>query len=298
LGASAALAALLVYRPRRAPTAPDEPQSSAHEEGIQAEAQDIAMPAVQLPLLAILGAILMIMGWIGMAFLTHMPTAVQVPPAPMVVNLVLAAMGAALTAGLYSWFTTNHLNSLMSARAIVAGLVVAAAGAPFIPAWSALVAGLLVGVLLPLLIYFFDRVLCLEDTAASLATFGVPALLGLLLPALVADGRYGVGWNGVGAESFMGVSGQGVSGLLVAPGYTADWPGQMYAQLVGLVAILIWSGAVTWLLLRGLTALTQAWQRTGLEFGAPPRPAADEDEAIPVHDESLRAPEDQAAGAN
>jgi Amt family ammonium transporter len=299
LGASAALAALLVYRPRRARRSRDEVRLSADDEaGFQDEAQEVSMPAVQLPLLAILGAILMVIGWIGMAFLVHMPTAVQVPPASIIANLVLAAMGAALTAGLYSWFTTNQLNSLMSARAIVAGLVVAAAGAPFIPAWSALAAGLLVGVLLPLLIYFFDQVLRLEDTGASLATFGAPALLGLLLPALVADGRYGVGWNGVGTESFMGVSGQGVSGLLVAPGFTTDWPGQMYAQLVGIVAILIWSGAVTWLLLRGVTALTQAWQRTGLEFGAPPQPAAGEDEVMPVREESLRTPEYQTAGAN
>jgi Amt family ammonium transporter len=239
----------------------------------------------------------MLIGWIGMAFLVHLPTAGQVPPAPAIANLVLAAMGAALTAGLYSWFTTNHLNSLMSARAMVAGLVVAAAGAPFIPAWSALAAGLVVGITLPLLIYFFDRVVWLEDSGAILATFGAPALLGLLLPALVADGRYGVGWNGVGAESFLGVTGQGVSGLLVAPGFAADWPGQAYAQLLGIVAILVWSGVVTWLLLRGLTGLIQAWQRTGLEFGAPPQPVASEDEVLPPREDSLMPREDQTAGA-
>jgi Amt family ammonium transporter len=298
LGASAALAALLVYRPKQpGPDSQELQDAAADGADVQGEAQDTSMPPVQLPLLAALGAILMLIGWIGMAFLVHLPTAGQVPPAPAIANLVLAAMGAALTAGLYSWFTTNHLNSLMSARAMVAGLVVAAAGAPFIPAWSALAAGLVVGITLPLLIYFFDRVVWLEDSGAILATFGAPALLGLLLPALVADGRYGVGWNGVGAESFLGVTGQGVSGLLVAPGFAADWPGQAYAQLLGIVAILVWSGVVTWLLLRGLTGLIQAWQRTGLEFGAPPQPVASEDEVLPPREDSLMPREDQTAGA-
>jgi len=190
----------------------------------------------------------------------------------MAVNLALSALGGTLTAGLYSWFTTSRLNPLMAARGLAAGLVVAAAGAPFIPAWSALAAGLIVGLLLPPLIFLFDRVLRLEDIAGALAAFGLPALLGLLLPGLVADGRYGVGWNGIGADSFLGVAGQGVSGWLAAPGFAANWPGQLYAQLIGAAAMFTWSFGLSWLLLRGLAGLIHAWERSGLEFGAPPQP--------------------------
>ncbi len=307
-GAAAALAALLVFRSRPAASPVDEVQTPAadletvgaadpyDEEALTDEPESVPMPPVHLPLLGLLGAALMLIGWIGTAFMAHLPTAVGVLPAPMAVNLVLGALGGALTAALYSWFTTGNLNSLMSARGMAAGLVVVAAGAPFIPAWSALVAGLVVGFLLPPLIYLFSRVLSLEDTAGALATFGLPAILGLLLPALVADGRYGVGWNGTGLENFLGVAGQGVSGLLVAPGFATNWPAQIYAQLVGATAILVWSLALSWLLMRSLAGLIHAWERTGLEFGTPPEPVVADEEALSLQGDALEAGEEGVSG--
>jgi Amt family ammonium transporter len=308
-GAAAALAALLVFRRRPAAGPLDEVQTPAadlealgaaadpyDEEASTDEPEAVLMPPVHLPLLGLLGAALMLIGWMGMAFMAHLPTAVGVLPAPMAVNLVLGALGGALTAALYSWFTTGNLNSLMSARGMAAGLVVVAAGAPFIPAWSALVAGLVVGFLLPPLIYLFSRVLRLDDTGGALATFGLPAILGLFLPALVADGRYGVGWNGTGLENFLGVAGQGVSGLLVAPGFASNWPAQIYAQLVGAIAILVWSLGLTWLLMRSLAGLIHSWERTGLEFGTPPEPVVADEEAPPVPDDALEAGEEGVSG--
>jgi Amt family ammonium transporter len=308
VGAGAALAAFLVFRnkpasegPAAAPAAapetnevPDtDPQGSGEDELVPNESEIVPMPPVHLPLLGLLGASLMVIGWLGTVFLTHLPTAVDTVPAAMAVNLVLGALGGALTAGLYSWFTTSHLNPLMSARGLVAGLVVAAAGAPFMPPWSALAAGLVIGLILPPLIYLFDRVLRLSDTPSTLATFGLPALLGLLLVALVASGGYGVGWNGDGQESYLGVGGQGVSGLLVAPGYASGWPGQMQAQLVGAVAIIVWSFGLSWLLMQILAGIIHAWQRSGLEFGAPPEPVGISDEAPPTQSGAPTA-EDEA----
>jgi len=300
VGACAALAALLVFRHKpvgEATNSDDAPDADAAEGQDAAaspeEPETVPMPPVQLPLLGLLGATLMVMGWIGTAFMTHLPTAIDTTPAIIVINLMLGALGGTLTAGLYSWFTTSQLNPLMSARGLVAGLVVAAAGAPFIPAWSALAAGLVIGLILPPLIYLLDRVVRLEDTASALATFGLPAALGLLLPALVASGGYGVGWNGVGAESYLGVEGQGVSGLLVAPGFAADWPGQFYAQLVGIAAILAWSFVLSWLLMQIVAGITHAWQRSGLEFGAPPQPVGTDDEASATQ-ESAPPEEDEA----
>jgi Amt family ammonium transporter len=284
VGAAAALAALLVFRARPATDIAQTPAlaSEARRAGYPQEGEPEAepMPPVHLPLLGLLGTWLMAIGWLGTAFMTHFPAAVGASPAPVAVNLMLGAFGGALAAGIYSWFTTGGLNPLMSARGLVAGLVVMAAGAPFVPAWSALAAGLVVGLLLPLLIFLFDRVLHLDDTGSAVATFGLPALFGLLLPALLAEGRYGVGWNGVGLESFLGVEGQGVSGLLVAPGFAADWPGQIHAQCVGVVAIFVWSFGLSGLLLRGLAGIIRAWERTGLEFGPPPPPVTIEDETI------------------
>ena len=277
-GAAAALAALLVFRPRPATdAAPTSPPSG--------EPEAVPMPPAHLPLLGLLGAVLMAVGWTATTYMLHLPTAVGVSPAPGAANLMLGAFGGALAAGIYSWFTTSGLDPLMAARGWVAGLVVAAAGAPFVPAWSALAGGLVIGLLLPPLVFLFDRVLRLDDSGGALGTFGLPALLGLLLPALLSDGRYGVGWNGMGVDKFLGVAGQGVSGWLVAPGFAADWPGQIYAQCVGMVAIFIWSFGLSGLLLRLLAGIIHAWERTGLEFGAPPQPVTEVEVAEP--DESI-----------
>jgi Amt family ammonium transporter len=267
-GAATALAALLIFRPGPSKEAAQTPPPSDEPEAVP-------MPPVHLPLLGLLGAMLMAVGWMAAAFMLHLPTAAGTSPALAAANLMLGAFGGALAAGLYSWFTTSGLDPLMTARGWAAGLVVAAAGAPFVPAWSALVGGLVVGLCLPLFVFLFDRVLRLDDTGGALATFGLPALLGLLLPALLSDGRYGVGWNGVGADKFLGVVGQGVSGWLVAPGFAADWPGQVYAQCVGAAAIFVWSFGLSGLLLRFLAGIIHAWERTGLEFGAPPQPVAE-----------------------
>jgi Amt family ammonium transporter len=52
----------------------------------------------------------------------------------------------------------------------------------------------------------------------------------------------GAGWQGVGAANYLGIAGQGVTGLLVASGYQLDFPGQLQAQLAGSLSLLLWGG--------------------------------------------------------
>jgi Amt family ammonium transporter len=91
----------------------------------------------------------------------------------------------------------------------------------------------------------------------------------LLLVPFLADGRAGQGWNGFGVSDYYGVAGQGVSGLLVAPGFASDWPGQLQAQLVGTVAIGLWALLGGLLLFQTVKVLVNAWARTGLELADP-----------------------------
>jgi Amt family ammonium transporter len=227
------------------------------------------MPSAYLPILGLLGSGLMLVGWFGLATGVHAPTALNFTPAQAAVNGLLAALAAALTAAGYSWFTTRELNPLMTARGLVAGLVVAMAGAPFGPVWLFVVAGLLMGLLVPLLIYFFNQVLRLADELGVLTTYGVSAMISLLLVAVFADGRAGQGWNGLGSTEYLGVPGQGVAGLMVAPGFVADWPGQLQAQALGMGIILIWALLLSFLLFQTVIAVTDAWARTGLELAGP-----------------------------
>ena len=56
-------------------------------------------------------------------------------------------------------------------------------------------------------------------------------------------------------DGYLGVAGQGVTGLLAAAGYQPDWPAQMQAQVVGLAALSLFGFFVAWLLLAPLAIL-------------------------------------------
>jgi len=310
-GSLVALMALLIFRPPAAEENQTEPEAvvvtvttdthlTVYEEssGPLEEALPVtSMPSAYLPVLAVLGAGLCLLGWLGLAIGTHSPTAVNFSPDHIAVNGILAALSAALTAAGYSWLTTQEANSLMTARGLVAGLIVAVAGAPFIPAWILVVTGLVMGLLLPLLIYLFNKLLPLADEPGTLATYGVSALLSLMLVSLFADGQAGQGWNGVGVTLYNGVPDQGVSGLVLAPGYVADWSGQFQAQWLGIGAIAVLALGSSFLLLQTIKVMQNSWSRSGLELTTPSfaplawlkrsRPTKQVDDAQPQIDDEM-----------
>ncbi len=150
---------------------------------------------------------------------------------------MLAAVAGALAPLAYTWFVTEHPDPLLAARGLAAGAVVAAATGPFIPPWAAAALGLAAGLLVPLLTYLVREVLRIDDDSGLTPVHLAAGLLGVLAIGFFADGLAGAGWNGVGAREFLGVPGQGVTGLLAAPGMQPDWPGQIQAQLVGAGAL-------------------------------------------------------------
>jgi len=282
LGSSAALSALLVFRPIDGEllVEPEEvvvamasdTQLTVYEETAEPAPEILpitVMPSAHLPILGVLGTGLTLIGWFGLAMGNQAPTAIDFNPARAAVGGLLAAMSAALAAAGYSWLTTRTSNPLMTSRGLMAGLVIAAAGAPFIPLWMMVVAGFGVGLLLPLLIYFFNQTLRLADELSIVATYGVSALISVLLVGFFADGQGGQGWNGVGLLTYNGLPGQGVSGLITFAGYNSDWPGQFQAQLVGLAAIGILALGVSFLVLQTVKVIQNAWAKSGLELSQP-----------------------------
>jgi Amt family ammonium transporter len=77
---------------------------------------------------------------------------------------------------------------------------------------------------------------------------------------LFSDGLAGQGWNGIGAESYLGLSGQGITGFFPAPGLTPDWPGQVNAQLVGLAAFSVLTIVLMGALFLVLKVLLLLWR--------------------------------------
>lgn len=207
------------------------------------------LPPIHFPLLMILGALLAVLGWSGLLLGNPL---IQEPivPAVVVMNLFLGAAGGALLTSLYSWFVTGQPNALAIGRGTVAGLVAVSAACAFIPAWAALVIGMVAGLLFLLGLYTWEQVLRLDDPSGTVATFGLPAVWGIVSIALFADGRWGAGWNGVGVQEYAGVAGQGVSGWLLAKGMQPAGLGQTYAQLTGMGALLIAALLLPWLIFK------------------------------------------------
>jgi Amt family ammonium transporter len=243
LGALVALSGFLLVKPQRPP-----------EEG------PARLPPIHFPLLMVLGALLALVGWPGLVMGNPLIQE-QVAISLVLVNLILAAAGGALVVSLYSWFVTGKPDALATGRGTVAGLVAVSAACAFIPAWAAFLIGAAAGLLLLLGLYVWEQKLRLDDPSGSAATFGLPGIWGVVAAAIFADGRWGAGWNGVGVQEYLGIPGQGVSGLLLASGFQPAGASQLQAQLAGLVALSVVSLLVPWLIFRSIIWFNTAAQR-------------------------------------
>jgi Amt family ammonium transporter len=270
LGASVALAGLLVFLPRRARTS---------DQGAT------PLPETTFPLLSLLGVGLIFAGlasWVNANPLLAGAIELQ----RMLLNTFVAAAGAALLSVGYTWLVAGRPDALMGARGVGGAVAASLAAAAFIPTWAALALGALIGLLTPIAIFVFDRVLRWDDPTAAITVHGLGGALGLVAIGFLADGTAGAGWNGIGGGEYLRVSGQGVTGLLAASGFRPDFPLQLQAQLVGGASLLLFGFFVAWLSLAPLaTAVMMLRPRKIATPGAGSGPTP-----------SLTAPRDEVAG--
>ena len=221
LAAAFGLVALVVWAPRRA---------------------NAELPADYQPLLTVAGSLFVLAGLIGWLWANplHVEAAGDLGMMRGSVNVLLAAAAGVIAPLFYTWFVAGESHPTLVARGLVAGAVAGLAAAPFTAPGAALLAGTLAGLLTPLLAYVVDGLLRLDDATGLVVTAGAPAIIGLLLAGIFADGAAGVGWQMPGSSSYLGIGGQGVSGLFVAAGFQPDFPGQMQAQLIGVAALIAW----------------------------------------------------------
>ena len=123
----------------------------------------------------------------------------------------------------------------MAALGLAAGWGAVLSCAPFLPPWGALITGLLAGLAFPFIHYAIRATLRLRDAAALVALALTSGLVGLLSLALLANGRWGYGWNGVGLDAESIIPGPAIAGIFIR----GDMQ-QLSAQLVGLVAVGLW----------------------------------------------------------
>ncbi len=200
------------------------------------------LPPVYLPLLTVIGSLLVLAGSLGWIWANPLQVSLLSDLALMrgSVNMILCASGGLLVPLVYTWFVTSRGDAMMSTRGLVAGVVAGLAAGPFIQPGIAFTIGLLAGATVPFITFVLDHVLRLDDATGVITASGVPAMLGLFLVGLFADGVAGSGWQVTGADQYLGVAGQGVSGLFVASGYQMDFPGQLQAQMAGILTLGLW----------------------------------------------------------
>jgi Amt family ammonium transporter len=141
------------------------------------------------------------------------------------VNTMLAGMAGGFGAMLYMWLRYGKPDASMSGNGLLAGLVAITAPCGFVNPVSAVIIGLIAGVLVCLSVEFVERVLKVDDPVGAVSVHGANGLWGVISVGLFADGKsnYGGSWNGVNGS---------VTGLFYGDA------SQLVAQLIGVSALL------------------------------------------------------------
>ncbi len=146
--------------------------------------------------MAIAGTFILAFGWFGFnpgSTLAGTDLRISV----VAVNTMLASAAGAFSAMVYMWVRYGKPDPSMLANGMLAGLVAITAPCAFINSVSAVIIGLVAGVLVIESVFFIDRVLKVDDPVGAISVHGVNGAWGILALGLFADGTYGGGWNGV-----------------------------------------------------------------------------------------------------
>lgn len=171
-----------------------------------------AFPAHNLAFV-VTGTFILLFGWMGFnpgSTLGASDLRISV----IAVNTNLAAVAGAAAALLLWYFMFGKPDITMACNGMLAGLVAITAPCAFVSPNSAVIIGILAGVLVCLGVLFNERILKVDDPCGALSVHGYCGWLGAVCVGIFADGAYGAGWNSVGAASYLGKAGQGVTGLL------------------------------------------------------------------------------------
>jgi Amt family ammonium transporter len=201
MGGVAALAGALVLGPRIGKFGPDgKPRTLA---------------AHHIPM-AMLGTFILLFGWFGFNAASTL-SATDLRFTVVATNTALAGAFGAVIAMLYIYWRTEKFDPGMMANGMLAGLVAITAPCAFVQPWAAAVIGSIAGVLVIHAIWAVEK-RGIDDPVGAISVHGAGGLFGVICVGLFADGTYGVGWNGTGADAVKGVTGlfYGDAGQLVA----------------------------------------------------------------------------------
>ncbi len=183
--------------------------------------------------MVVLGTFILAFGWFGFnagSSLAGSDGRIGV----IAVNTMLASASGALAALFLTWRRTEIPDVMMACNGMLSGLVAITAPCAFVAPWAAFLIGAFAGVIVVFAIPFIERK-GIDDPAGAISVHGINGIWGVMALGLFADGTYGAGWNGVGATSYLGVAGRGVTGLLYGDS------SQFFAQAIGSLVCIAWN---------------------------------------------------------
>lgn len=165
---------------------------------------------------------------------------------------MLAGAAGALTAAIYMIYRVGKPDPTMVANGLLAGLVAITAPSGFVGATAAFIIGAIAGVLVCVSIEFFDR-LRIDDPVGAISVHGMCGLWGVLAVGLFADGTafYGGTWNKVNG---------------VVKGIFYGDSGQLVAQIIGCMTVIIWAFGVSFVFFKLLDRVVKLRVPTDVEL--------------------------------
>lgn len=206
-----------------------------------------AFPAHNIPFV-VTGTFILLFGWMGFNPGSTL-AATDLRISGIAVNTNLAAVAGSASALLVWYFMFGKPDVTMACNGMLAGLVAITAPCAFVSANSAVIIGAIAGVLVCLGVLFNERVLKVDDPCGAVSVHGYCGWFGAVSVGIFADGTYGAGWNGVGAASYLGEAGRGVTGILF--GDTS----QFMCQLMGATLCMVWAFGATYVVFSAVNAV-------------------------------------------
>ncbi|MEJ2494197.1 MAG: ammonium transporter [Ignavibacteriaceae bacterium] len=155
-----------------------------------------AIPGHNLTLAA-LGTFILWFGWFG--FNPGSTTAANTDIALIAVNTNLAAAAGAVAAMFTAWIIFKKPEATMTFNGALAGLVAITAPCANVSPLSAVILGLVAGILVVLSVIFFDKVLKVDDPVGAISVHGVCGAWGTLAAGLFDIN--GFSWSVVGVQA-------------------------------------------------------------------------------------------------
>jgi Amt family ammonium transporter len=187
------------------------------------------IPGHHIPM-AITGTLILAFGWFG--FNTGSTLAgTDLRIGVVAVNTMLASAAGAFAAMLCMWIKYGKPDLTMSANGLLAGLVAITAPCAFVNSVAAVGIGLFAGVLCCASVFFFERIVKIDDPVGAISVHGACGAWGVLALGLFADGTYGNGFNNVKGT---------VKGLFYGDS------GQFFAQCIGTLTNIIYVFAISY----------------------------------------------------